>query len=93
MCGIGFCGGGITTASSGGSTLETSTGLVNGRLITNVLLNGLSLAQVRQYFRIYIDGTELATAEATTLDSDGVLDIGSNVMNGATYYLTKIGNP
>lgn len=90
MCGIGFCGGGIT---SGSGNLETSSGVVNNEFVEDSLLVGLSLDQIRQYVRIYIDGTEFATAEATSLDSDGIIDLGTNVMNGANFYLSKLGSP
>lgn len=59
-------------------------------LLSYSAFKGKSIGFIKQYFKGEIDGDNIIGRDATTLDSDGVLDLGQ-VYAGQTVYLTQLG--
>mgnify|MGYP000279301820 CR=1 FL=1 len=59
-------------------------------LLSYSAFEGKSIGFIKQYFKGEIDGDNIIGRDATTLDSDGVLDLGQYYA-GKTVYLTQLG--
>ena len=76
------------------SNVTTATFVVEGGIITRQEWIGKTIEYIRQYFKVYVDGVELLTKDATTLQnsSTGTVALNTSAYNGLTAYLTNTTN-
>lgn len=94
----------VTTTTVGRETtvtLEASNGVfgdgvikaeritLSGQTLERAEFAGLTIAEIKRYFQLNQEGSELINRDQTTLDSDGVIDFGFDASGPAQFVQLK----
>lgn len=71
------------------STIEVDKKQVTANKVTSDILKGLTLDEIKTNCVGHIDGTNVISLQVVTLDSDGVINLGTSAYNGSQMYIKR----